>query len=45
MDMARKGEQVGVQAHANKRLVEIVNKVERGNLNQHPRHITELRLN
>jgi hypothetical protein len=29
----------------NERLVEIVTKVERGELQQDPRHITELRLN
>ncbi len=29
----------------NERLVDIVKKVERGELKQDPRHITELRLN
>jgi 2-dehydropantoate 2-reductase len=33
------------QARANERLVDIVKKVERGELKQDPRHITELRLN
>jgi len=41
----REGEQAGIQARANQRLVEIIKKVERGELNRHPRHITELRLN
>jgi Ketopantoate reductase PanE/ApbA C terminal len=39
------GEQVGIQARPNERLVDIVKKVERGELKQDPRHITELRLN
>ena len=43
--VAREGEQIGIQARANERLVEIVKKVERGELRQDPRHITELRLN
>ena len=33
------------QARANERLVDTVKKVERGELKQDPRHITELRLN
>ena len=39
------GGQVGIPARANERLVDIVNKVGRGELKQDPRHITELRLN
>ena len=42
--VVREGEQIGIQARANERLVEIVKKVERGELRQDPRHITELRL-
>jgi 2-dehydropantoate 2-reductase len=44
-EIVREGEQVGLQARANERLVDIVKKVERGELKQDPRHITELRLN
>jgi 2-dehydropantoate 2-reductase len=43
--VVREGEQVGIQARATERLVDIVKKVERGELKQGPRHITELRLN
>ncbi len=43
--VVREGEQVGIQARANGRLVDIVKKVERGELKQDPRHITDLRLN
>ena len=43
--VVHEGEQIGIQARANERLVEIVKKVERGELRQDPRHITELRLN
>ena len=43
--VVREGEQVGIQARANERLIDIVKKVERGELKQDPRHITELRLN
>jgi 2-dehydropantoate 2-reductase len=43
--VVREGEQVGIQARSNQRLVDIVKKVERGELKQDPRHITELRLN
>ena len=43
--VVREGEQVGIQAPANERLVDIVTKVERGELKQDRRHITELRLN
>ena len=35
----------GIQARANERLVDIVKRVERGELKQDPRHITDLRLN
>jgi len=41
----REGEQVGIPARANECLVDIVKRVERGELKQDPRHITELRLN
>jgi hypothetical protein len=34
--VVREGEQVGIQARANERLVEIVKKVERGELRQDP---------
>jgi hypothetical protein len=43
--VVREGEQVGIAALANERLVDIVKKIERGELEQDPRHITELRLN
>jgi 2-dehydropantoate 2-reductase len=43
--VVREGERVGLQARANERLVEIVKKVERGELDQDPRNITDLRLN
>jgi 2-dehydropantoate 2-reductase len=43
--VVREGAQIGIQARANEHLVDIVKKVERGELKQDPRHITELRLN
>jgi 2-dehydropantoate 2-reductase len=43
--VVREGGQVGKQARANERLVDIVKKVERGELEQDPCHITDLRLN
>jgi 2-dehydropantoate 2-reductase len=43
--VVREGERAGLPARANERLVDIVKKVERGDLKQDPRHITELRLN
>ncbi len=43
--VVREGEKVGLAARANERLVDLVKKVERGELQQDPRHITELRLN
>jgi 2-dehydropantoate 2-reductase len=43
--VVREGEKVGLPARANERLVDIVKKVERGELKQDPRHLTELRLN
>ncbi len=43
--VAREGTKAGLQARANERLVDIVKKVERGELKQDPSHITELRLN
>ena len=45
MGMVRDSEQVGNQACAEQRLVDIVKRVERGELKQDPCHITELRLN
>ena len=41
----REGNQVGIQARADERLVEIVNKVKHGELEQDRRHIIEKRLN
>jgi 2-dehydropantoate 2-reductase len=43
--VVREGAKIGLQARANERLADIVTKVERGELQQDPRHITELRLN
>src|SRR6266513_1831556 len=43
--VVREGERVGLAARANERLVDLVKKVERGELKQDPSHITELRLN
>jgi 2-dehydropantoate 2-reductase len=43
--VGREDEQVGIQTRVNERLVDIVKRVERGELKQDPRHITELRLN
>jgi 2-dehydropantoate 2-reductase len=43
--VVREGEAVGIAARANERLVDIVKRVERGELQQDPRHITELGLN
>jgi hypothetical protein len=43
--LVREGEQIGIQARANDRLVDIVKKVERGELKQDQRQISELRLN
>jgi 2-dehydropantoate 2-reductase len=40
--VVREGEQVGILARANERLINIV---KRGELKQDPRHITDLRLN
>jgi len=42
--VVREGAEVGIPARANERLVDIVKRVERGELKQDPRHITELRL-
>jgi 2-dehydropantoate 2-reductase len=36
--VVREGEQAGIQARANERLVDIVKKIERGDLKQDPRH-------
>jgi 2-dehydropantoate 2-reductase len=41
----REGEKLGMTCRANAILTDIVKKVERGELKQDPRHITELRLN
>jgi 2-dehydropantoate 2-reductase len=43
--VVREGEKVGMACRANAALTEIVKKVERGELQPDPRHITELRLN
>jgi 2-dehydropantoate 2-reductase len=43
--VVREGEKVGLPCRANAVLVDIVKKVERGELEADPRHITELRLN
>jgi 2-dehydropantoate 2-reductase len=43
--VVREGVKVGLSARANEKLVELVTKVERGELRPDPRHITELRLN
>jgi 2-dehydropantoate 2-reductase len=43
--VVREGAKVGLAARANERLVELVTKVERGELQPDPRHITELKLN
>jgi len=43
--VVREGAKAGLGARANERLVDIVKRVERGELTQDPRHITELRLN
>jgi 2-dehydropantoate 2-reductase len=43
--VVREGARAGIAARANEKLVEIVKAVERGELKQDPRHISELRLN
>jgi 2-dehydropantoate 2-reductase len=43
--IVREGQRIGIPARANERLVELVMKVERGELRQDSRHIVELRLN
>jgi 2-dehydropantoate 2-reductase len=43
--VVREGEKVGLAARANERLVDLVKKVEHGELQPDPRHITELKLN
>src|SRR5438094_7054409 len=43
--VVREGERVGLAARANERLVDLVQKVERGGLKQDPSHSAELRLN
>src|ERR1700758_372493 len=43
--IVREGEKLGMTCRANAILTDIVKKVERGELKQDPRHITELRLN
>jgi 2-dehydropantoate 2-reductase len=43
--IVREGEKVGINARANATLVDIVKRVERGELKADPKHITELRLN
>ena len=43
--VVREGEKLGLACHANAVLTDIVKRVERGELKQDPKHITELRLN
>src|ERR1700761_2143042 len=43
--IVREGEKLGLTCRANAILTDIVKRVERGELEQDPRHITELRLN
>ena len=43
--ITRKGEEVGIPTPANRALVDIVKRVERGELQADPKHILELRLN
>ena len=43
--IVREGEKVGINARANATLVDIVKRVEKGELKADPEHITELRLN
>ncbi len=43
--IVREGETVGINARANAVLVDIVKRVETGELKADPKHITELRLN
>ena len=43
--VVREGDKVGIAARANAALVDIVKKVERGDLQPDPGHLTELRLN
>src|SRR6202451_2126136 len=43
--VVREGEKVGVNCRANAGLVDIVKRVEKGDLKADPKHITELRLN
>src|SRR5579864_2449684 len=43
--VVRKGEEVGIPAPTNAVLTDIVKKVERGDLQPDPKHITDLRLN
>ena len=43
--VVREGEKLGLQARANAALVDLVKKVERGDLKADPQHIIDLRLN
>ena len=43
--VVREGERAGIRARANEALVDLVKKVERGELKQDPRNITDLRFN
>jgi 2-dehydropantoate 2-reductase len=43
--VVREGEKVGIACRANAVLTDLVKRVERGDLQADPRHITELRLN
>jgi 2-dehydropantoate 2-reductase len=43
--VVREGERAGIRARANEALVDLVKRVERGELKQDPRNITDLRFN
>jgi 2-dehydropantoate 2-reductase len=43
--VARKGEEIGIPTPANVVLTDIVKRVEKGELQPDPKHITDLRLN
>jgi 2-dehydropantoate 2-reductase len=43
--VVREGEKVGLACKANAVLTDIVKRVERGELQADPKHVTELRLN
>jgi 2-dehydropantoate 2-reductase len=43
--IVRKGEEIGLPTPANAALVDIVKRVERGELKPDPKHLIDLRLN